>query len=385
MLNILEKEVNSYFNKIILIFILALVPIFPNPIKSALILFMVYISISVLSLLIWSKRLDFYGINNIIISFICLIVYFIILSYIYKANISSLAKIIQLICCFILFMTGYSFCVSKNDVTLVKTLIHILSIVFIIDTYLNSPTQNFIFGFNGNAIGMYFMCLIFIYVLLIDKMKYFNYIMILLMVLIVYFSNSRSALLSIMIVFSIFFISKTKLECICFSKLAFFTIIFFVFCFSVIYPVLYFTDFGINLNKIFVEYTNKTFFSGRQIIWANILSEISDKFWIGYGLDKSPSDIFSTSLSSHNLYFQIVLQSGIIGLFLLLFIIFLIFNKITLNKSYYKSKIIILFLYAMLIQQTFEVALTQNHLSFGLIMWFILGLGCNVYFLKTKI
>ncbi len=43
-----------------------------------------------------------------------------------------------------------------------------------------------------------------------------------------------------------------------------------------------------------------------------------------------------------------------------------------------ESKLLASYIIVILIHLTFEVTLTQNHLSFGILQWFILGLGLKL-------
>jgi len=84
------------------------------------------------------------------------------------------------------------------------------------------------------------------------------------------------------------------------------------------------------LNEISLKYFNKSFDTGRPIIWLEIIELINQKIWFGYGTNQSSNFIESyikissfdyRSLASHNLYLELILASGLFGL--VLFAIFL--------------------------------------------------------------
>jgi len=143
--------------------------------------------------------------------------------------------------------------------------------------------------------------------------------------------------------------------------------------FTIIYPQLLNTSLGMSLEMLSRTVFNKNFFSGRQVIWLNIEELIIQSPYIGYGLDARPEHFFSTSLSSHNLWLQTALQSGLIGVvFLLIFYLTAIFSSYhRLNKEWYVSAA---FGAAYIIHECFEISLTQNNFCLGIIVWFLLGL-----------
>ena len=59
-------------------------------------------------------------------------------------------------------------------------------------------------------------------------------------------------------------------------------------------------------------------FSGREDIWLALIELIKQRLLFGYGASASPQQFLPIGLSSHNLYLQIALQSGLTGLALLI-------------------------------------------------------------------
>ena len=88
-----------------------------------------------------------------------------------------------------------------------------------------------------------------------------------------------------------------------------------------------------------------------------------------------PADFLDTGLSSHNLYLQVLLQSGYVGLFLLIALLWLIMERLMGQSMDNNVALSIAMIVAVVVQETFEVCLLQNHLMVGLMMWMIIGVG----------
>lgn len=142
---------------------------------------------------------------------------------------------------------------------------------------------------------------------------------------------------------------------------------------TVIYPLLLNTDLGLKLELLSRAIFNKNFFSGRQIIWKRIEELILQSPYIGYGLDATPSMFYDTEFSSHNYWLQTALQSGLIGM-----AVVIVFYINAIYCSYYEGSkewyLAVSFGAAYIIHECFEVSLTQNSFCLGLPVWFFLGL-----------
>lgn len=143
--------------------------------------------------------------------------------------------------------------------------------------------------------------------------------------------------------------------------------------FTIIYPQLLGTKIGTTLNLLSKTLFDKWFFSGRQIIWKNLETYIAQSPLIGYGLDKIPSMFFDTAYSGHSLWLQTALQSGLIGVGILL-LFYLNAIRLTVSSNYKDWRIAVSFGAAFILHECLEVTLTQNNFSIGIIVWFILGL-----------
>ncbi|WP_309120842.1 O-antigen ligase family protein [Paenibacillus sp.] len=146
---------------------------------------------------------------------------------------------------------------------------------------------------------------------------------------------------------------------------------------SVLYPSLIYNPFFLDLNIKFNQYTGENFFSGRQVIWANILENVKDDRMFGLGSDITSQMLNNLNLSAHNQYLEIYAQSGIVGLVIFVTIIFMIWAIHYKYKSSKYSRFNIAFLSSLMVMGITSVCLYQTNMALASIFWFVLGLGTN--------
>lgn len=200
----------------------------------------------------------------------------------------------------------------------------------------------------------------------------------------IFATDTRSVLLSAafgLVTFVFWkFITKNKL----FYYLYFLLMVAYNYFVIVVYPNLYKWEHFHTLNEWSIRLTDKPIMTGRNTIWAQLVDLISLKPWLGYGSSVVPEDFLSTSLSAHNLYLQIGLQTGLIGIILLFLFFFVIWRSLWKNKSDPRVKLAAAFFISIIIHQSFEVTLTHNQFSIGLLQWLIIAFGLNFALNKTK-
>ena len=128
------------------------------------------------------------------------------------------------------------------------------------------------------------------------------------------------------------------------------------------------------LARLVAQYTSQNLYSGRQNIWASLIDHIHQHPW-GLGPGATPERLLGIEFSAHNIYLQITLQVGFIGLITFIFLLTAIWIVLITNKD---DKIIRLtagFFLGILVHQTFEVSLTQNNMIVGLVMWTVIAAG----------
>lgn len=235
---------------------------------------------------------------------------------------------------------------------------------------------------NTNTIGGYaFFVSYFIILYFIEsnkKFKYFNLLLtIVITLLIIYLSSTRSILFAVSFTLMTFLCWKV----ITFKKilynLYFIFILFIIFSITILYPKLYLWDGFYKYNEISIKYTGKSLYSGRNQLWEILLDYISKKPFFGYGSGALPAHFFNTELSAHNLYIQVALQVGLIGLTFIILFLYLIWNKFWLNRKNLRVKLTGAFFIGILVYQIFEITLTQNNFGLGLLQWLIIGIGLS--------
>lgn len=242
---------------------------------------------------------------------------------------------------------------------------------------------------NANTIGSYAYFLSFLPLLYLvgygKTLKKSRILMIsVLMALVIFATDTRSILLSVGFTLMTFilwkFISARKFL----FNLYFLAILAFNYFVIVVYPKIYTWNSYPKLNELSLRYTDKPLLTGRNTIWGQLVDLITLKPWLGYGSNVVPEDFLTTSLSAHNLYLQIGLQTGIIGISLLLIFLFFIWRSFWKNR--HDSKVILAscFFIGVIIHQLFEVTLTQNQFGIGLLQWIIIGFGLNFALNKNK-
>lgn len=242
-------------------------------------------------------------------------------------------------------------------------------------------------GMTGsNTAGAYFLYLLFF---LMAARKYVSHtffynILIALSLLLLYFTNTRSAFIALFIGAVIYImwsvISKTRIRYLITILSLYFGLIISV----LVYPLLPHWKYYQTVELISLEYTGKSIMSGRSEIWYFTLQLIENKLWFGHGTGIQLSDLTNSKQSPHNLYLQFALENGILGL--LGFFIMFTFILMVLWKSreLYIVKLSVVFIFISLIHQSFESTLTQNNLPVGALQWLIIGIGLSAHIYNKK-
>ena len=115
----------------------------------------------------------------------------------------------------------------------------------------------------------------------------------------------------------------------------------------------------------------KSAFSGRDVIWLDIFAEVSTNNFRGFGLGSLPGGVLEgvyEGLSAHNGFLQILYQTGLVGLAVFLGACAFVIVGVSSRDDYGVSVGIFL---GVLIHESFEVMLTQNHFGPGLLCWLV--------------
>jgi O-antigen ligase len=151
----------------------------------------------------------------------------------------------------------------------------------------------------------------------------------------------------------------------------------FIGLFTYLYPQLFGSLFFKDLNHQVYMLTGENLFSGRHRLWVDLIEAVKEQPFTGYGPSASLGEVIGRELSAHNFYIQIVFQVGVLGLLLFLLIFWKIWGLLWHGRLDLQVRITGAFFVGILVYQTFEVSLTQNNLSIGLIQWVILAVGVS--------
>lgn len=137
------------------------------------------------------------------------------------------------------------------------------------------------------------------------------------------------------------------------------------------------TFIGKGLNQFSRELFNKNLFSGRSELWEGSFQAIAMKPWFGHGVGVNASDVTEIKLTAHNLYIQLMLEVGVIGLGIFILLILAIWAVLNRNLDSFAAKWSACFLLGILIYESFELTLFQNNYSISMFQWLIITFGIN--------
>ena len=237
---------------------------------------------------------------------------------------------------------------------------------------------------NFNAAGAYaYLLLFFILLYYVGfKKRILSFIKMLIFsaapLAVIALSDARSVLLSMLAGLFTWFMWKRITRSRIRFNLYFVAVLVFNYIFTTIYPridVLW-SKYGY-YNALMIQYTGKSILSGREDLWTLLLHLIQQKPFFGYGSGALPRHFLNTTLSAHNLYLQVALQVGLIGLATLLIFLYCIWRTFLRNNQDRRVALAASFFISILVYQLFEVTLTQNNFGITILQWFIIGLGLS--------
>lgn len=127
-----------------------------------------------------------------------------------------------------------------------------------------------------------------------------------------------------------------------------------------------------------LEHTGKSIMSGRADIWGRLSNLIDLRPTFGFGPNTVATDVIGRNASSHNLYINMALQTGYLGLIIFIFILFTIFMKYVYRGQNKLVRLSAAGFIAILAHQLFEITLVQNQLSIGLFQWVVIATGAGM-------
>lgn len=239
---------------------------------------------------------------------------------------------------------------------------------------------------NSNLMGPYmYFSLFFLFISYkVTTYKIVNTTAIMIGLIIIFASGTRSIMFAAMVALLIYFFWNKIIHSF-FTYFSFLLIIFSsLISFIFLYPKLPEWKYFLIIERWILDNTGKSIMSGREDIWSALINITNDKPLLGLGTGVQTRDILSIDHSSHNYYLNTIMQNGYLGLLVILLLftfIWFVFWKVRFNKE---IKVVASYFISTLVYQSFEISLTQNQLSLGLLQWFIISFGLSIYLYETK-
>lgn len=328
--------------------------------------------------IIYYKKLHMFHIYIIALAFLYSLISLISIQI--NIHSPSLTNTFQFLACLAVFLY---FTTIKWDKNLINR-VYLITVFFVLIHFFiwiskGMPSQFLSIYPNSNLIGAYMFISMFFICLKIftSKRKFVHLCFGLITLLILVASDTRSIILALLVSFILLIlwpiITKNKFISTIFYCLFIFSLFIVVF----VYPNLPNWKYYNTFESWMLEHTGKSIMSGRSDIWLSVNEYISIKPFLGYGPNVVASDLISKDASTHNLYLNLTLQLGYIGLIIFILILFIIFLNYLKSKESIVIKLSAVFFFGILTHQLFEITLIQNQLSIGLFQWIIIAIGIS--------
>lgn len=199
-----------------------------------------------------------------------------------------------------------------------------------------------------------------------------------------YFHQSRTALLTAVIIFTTFgafiFLKPNK------NTLNYLFSLIIISMFLLTYFYININDFYLYdyFNNYSQELFHKNIDSSRPWLWRESLLILNDwqSYILGAGTGKLPELDGFTNSSFHNTYIQLFIQNGILGLMILILLFRKLWILLTSNELNMLTYFTLSLFIGILVYNCFETTLLQNKTFLGIVEWLALGVG---YQYSTKI
>ena len=125
-------------------------------------------------------------------------------------------------------------------------------------------------------------------------------------------------------------------------------------------------------NQVKAE-SGRTAMSGRQVMWGTIIDAIAHGPKIGYGPTIKAEDLTDLQLSTHNGFLQVGLQSGLIGVFLVICIFGVLATRAITAENVVAGGLLSLLVAGVIIHNSSENVLFTNNFPIAALGWLNLG------------
>ncbi|CAM3924009.1 O-antigen ligase family protein [Mesobacillus zeae] len=237
-----------------------------------------------------------------------------------------------------------------------------------------------VFG-NPNVFANFLFAILYFQVINIQKktlgLKLYFMVGIIINLLLIFMSTSRTVWLSLAVIVGSFLVMK-------FSRKLFSKLFYFVlggnFLFLITYVYLARTQYADTINDLTMKLTSKPFFSGREEFWGDVIDFGLTSPLIGHKVGIQLNEYMPgiKNVHVHNQYLQVFVESGFLGLFAFLLLLYFIWKAYQVNLDSHYVQWSACFLLGLLIYQNFEISMFSNMLSIGLIQWLGISIGVSM-------
>lgn len=327
------------------------------------------------------KKIKQYKLTDILLAVILYLTWMFGVLIIFSIEPMSIIRIIQFIGCISAFFVAATTKWRVKTIDLVARVVSVVILLMFIYWIVSGSNMSDFSLYYANPDTYCSLMFVFLAFLFFSTQRK-SVISIAICFLLIVFTGARASLLAAVIFILMLYLFQSK-KIVKRANLLLLIEAVALFAFVIVYPMLMTLDIGSTLDEYSHQYFGKNFFSGRQILWVELIEKIVQSPIIGYGLSADP-EIVGFTKSSHNLYIQTALQSGIVGLSLLVVVLVSIYRRLVKIEENPYSILSACFIIAVLVHESLEICLTQNAIAFGFMIWFMMGLGCNLYFQKTE-
>lgn len=206
-----------------------------------------------------------------------------------------------------------------------------------------------------------------------------------------YRSDMRSAVVGEMVGIAFSLYSSIRNEGKRFNKLFFIIVVFVCFSMPYLYLELYSPSTSVTreissrMQNYILRFSSKRMFSGRNDLWPHIINSFEGHQLLGNGIGFNPGEIYNTALSTHNLFFFLRLEQGLVGLFSFMLLLSVIWEEYYTNKKNKTTFYVQGFLVTVLIQQTFSLGLIGGKGAFSVACWTVFIAFCKMQEYKNEL
>ncbi|WP_159454521.1 O-antigen ligase family protein [Staphylococcus cornubiensis] len=293
----------------------------------------------------------------------------------------DLINSVQMIACLntILYLSfiklDYSDLKSINIMVIAFTMYHFMFFILAGTPHLFSSIYN-----NSNLMGPYMFYTSFFLIcgIKFSKYKILYFVVLVMSLILILASDTRSILLSVIATCLVYICWKFIVKYRFIAAVFFLALIVISIAFIYFYPILPTFQFYLPLENWVLTHTGKSIMSGRNELWLPLIEFINQKPFLGYGPGTLARDLYIHNQSPHNLYLNILMQIGYLGLILVLLIFLLIWMGMIRCKNNFLVRLSASFFVGIIVHQSFETTLFQNQLSIGLLQIFIVGVSFSI-------